>query len=150
MSFNVVREHQGIKDDKSEILSKKKIINEGLATFSISFTRTISNFKFFFDKLCVNAGWQGVRKNFPLGDYFIPTLQRSFQPQNSWDKSFFGGGVYGAGALRNKKTIWNNKKIMENMKECKTSNGYQRSKEVKGILNDENHINYDVLANIMV
>ena len=110
---------------------------------------TISSF--YFDQLCVNAGWHGMRKKLTLGDYLIPILQRSFQPQKSWDKSFFGGGEYGAGALRNnKKAHGNNKKTMKTMKEWKTLNENQRSKEVKGILNDENHINYDVLAPIMV
>ena len=92
----------------------------------------------------MNAGWKCVIKKVNLGNYFTPNLQRSFHPHNSWYKSFFGGGEYGAGAHRN------NKKTMKTMKEWKTLNGYQRSKEVKGILNDANHIKYDVLAPIMV
>lgn len=44
----------------------------------------------------------------------------------------------------------NNNQTMKNMKEWKIPNGKQRSREVKGILNDANHINYDVLAPMMV
>ena len=92
----------------------------------------------------MNVGWQGIRKKITLGDYFTPTLQRSFQPHNCWDKSFFGSGEYGARAHRN------NNQTMKTMKEWETLNDNQRSKEAKGILNDANHINYDVLAPIMV
>jgi hypothetical protein len=91
----------------------------------------------------VNAGLQDVRRKITLGDYFTPTLQRSFRPHKAWDKHFIEGGEYGAGSPRT------NMKTMKTMTEWRPPNDNQGSKEIKGTLGDSNHINYGVLAPIM-